>query len=417
MEVSSSPANDITMSDFSSSKEEESLLSDPQPWHQLVREGISRQAYHYSSPQTFSEIYELRERVEKKLIDDSDKFSDRHPESFIHLIFDNDELTMPGVAILATYLRKRKGLDNLFVCKSLEAFQKKLNEISRLEGNTRQALVLTDWPEVDEEQDLKDGEYGADIAHKLAVCIEKTGAQIKIVILDPMAYDDDDNEISPHLIFSAAKDLKYISLEGIGYPLWYIFHSSLNLKNTSIYYSAIHRQNTFTGCETFALEDGIAFLRDPHFFDNIRTKRLLFKEGEAELRLHKINSLPPAFMWGAQSLTLLRAYVQENEKTQDPKQLQAIETLKRKVESHLIEVNGKLQNHYNNQKSLKYHLIADASLEKIPTKKLQQIINETLLTTPRLPLAEDKFPQTLSDLHQWRPVTIIEEDRELPQQA
>jgi hypothetical protein len=94
-------------------------------------------------------------------------------------------------------------------------------------------------------------------------------------------------------------------------------------------------------------------------------------------------------------------------KSQDPKEM---EDLKRKIEKHLVEVDGKLQNHYINQKSIKYHLITAASLEITPTMKLQQIIQQTLLTTPRFPLVEGQPPQTLSDLHYYNPIVITEQD-------
>jgi hypothetical protein len=402
MEITSSIPDTI---DLLPSREDEKSLTDPKPWHRLVREGISKEAYRYASPQTFSQVSEFRWNVEKKLEEDAEKLSDRHPEAFVKQILDDDELTMQGLAILAAYVRRTKGLDNIFVCKSLEAFQKKLDEIGRLEGNIRLSMVLTDWPEVDDEHDKKDGEYGADIIHKLAVCVEKTGAQVKIAILDPLAADEDD--ISPFKVLSSAKDLQYVEIDGVAYLLWYIYHSSLDMKNTSVYYSTIRRQHTYTGCETFAFNDAIAFQRNPRFFDHLRAKRLRISEGEAELKLYKIESLPPAFMRGAQSLRLLKEYVEEREKSQDPEILQNIATLKRKVETHLVEVDGKLQNHSNNQKSIKFHLIAANSLGMISTEELQKIIKETLLTTPRLPLGSG--PQTLSDLHLCRPKITIEE--------
>jgi hypothetical protein len=407
MEITSSIPD---ASDLLPSREDEKSLTDPKPWHRLVREKISKEAYRYISPQTYSQIDEFRWNVEKKLVDDSEKLSDRHPEAFVKQILDDDELTMQGLAILAAYIRRTKGLDNIFVCKSLEAFQKKLDEIGRLEGNIRLSMVLTDWPEVQDEHDKKDGEYGADITHKLAVCIEKTGSQVKIVILDPMSAHEDD--ISPVKVLSTAKDLKYVDIEGVDYLLWYIYHSSLDMKNTSVYFSTIRRQRTYTGCETFAFNDAIAFQRNPRFFDHIRTKKLRITEGEAELKLYKIESLPPAFMRGAQSLRLLKEYVEEREKSQDPETLQNIATLKRKVETHLVEVDGKLQNHSNNQKSIKFHLIAANSLGMISTEELQKIIKETLLTTPRLALANG--PQTLSDLHLCKPKISIEEIDEPP---
>jgi hypothetical protein len=376
----------------------------PKPWHQIVRDAIMEQISYYYSPQRSKER-PIRSEVEQKIVADCQKLSEKHPKTFIDQIFDYDELNMAGVAIIASYLRQKKGLNNLFVCKSQEAFQKKLDEISRLKGDTRVALVMSDWPEVDEDDDKKDGEYGAVTVHKIAICIEKTGPQIKIAILDPMA--DKEYVISPFQVLAPPKDLKYIILDGIGYPLWYIFHSSLNMKNTSIYYSPIKRQRTFNGCETFALTDGVAFLRDPQFFEKVQTKTVLIQEKGLQLKLHRIESLPPAFMAGTQSLKLLDDYYEKNLKSQDPKEM---EELKRKVKKNLVEVNGKLQNHYNDKKSIKYHLITIAALEAISTNELQQSVRETLLTIPRLPSSKGQPPLTLSDLHYYNPIVITEQD-------
>jgi hypothetical protein len=150
---------------------------------------------------------------------------------------------------------------------------------------------------------------------------------------------------------------------------------------------------------------GSNFLRDLIFCDSLQTKRLLFTEGKAQLRLHKITSLPPAFMRGTQSLKLLKKYYKKNKK------LPTIETLKKEVKKHLVKVDGKIQNHAIAQKSIKYHLITAAALKHIPTNKLQRIIHTTLLTAPRLSLVEDQ-PQTLSDLHLCKHEIIIENDPE-----
>lgn len=378
---------------FSSDENDLSL----QPWQELVRHGIQKQAYHYTSPQTYSSVDDFRENVEKKVAADAEKSLDRHPKVLVHQIFQKDQLAMSGIAILATYLRVKKGIDNLFVCKSLEAFQKKLDEISCLKKDIRLALVMTDWPEIKEEQAQEDEEYRSALAHKLVVCLEKKGPQIKIGILDPMGIDDDD--ISPARILASASDLKFALMSGIDAILWYIYHSSLNMEQTSVYYSKVRRQKTLTGCETFALTDGLSFLRDPHFFENLRAQRLLFKEGKAELKLYKIKLLPPDFMCGTQSLKLLKKYTQKNPTLPS--------LFHQKIAKHLVEVDGKLQNHSINHKSMKYHLIVAAALEKITTKGLQQIIHETLLTTPRLPLGN--APQTLSDIHHFKPDVMIEE--------
>ena len=371
------------------------------PWYQVVRDAISKQAYRHSSPQIYCED-PLRRSLEDKILAEREKLSKKHSKTFVSQVFEGDE-NMPGVAIVAAYLRQRKTVDNLFVCKSHEAFQQKLEEVSRLEGNVRLALIMPNSPEQHEMYDKKDGEYGANSTHKFAICIEKTGPRMKIAILDPRVYEKE--VISPMLVHAPLKTIKYVELNGLGYALWGIFHSSLDMNNTSVYYSSVKRQRIFSGCETFALYDGVAFLNDPHFFEKAQVKKITLQEEDLQLKLNKIVTLPPAFMVGTQSLKQLNDYY-KNAEQQDPK---AMEELKRKVEKHLIEVNGTQQNHYIEQKSIKHHLLTLAALELLPTEELRQIIQEPLLTASRLPLTEGQAPKMLSDLHYYDSVKIIEQ--------
>jgi hypothetical protein len=373
------------------------------PWYQVIRNAISKQAYCHSSPQSY-DIDLLRSNLEDKISAERETLSKKHSEAFVSQIFEDDELNMPGVAIVAAYLRQRKTVNNLFVCKSHEAFQQKLEEVSRLEGNVRLALIMPESPEQFEEDDKKDGEYGADSFHKFAICIEKTGPVMKIALLDSIVSKKE--VISPLMVHAPLKFINYVPLDGLNYALWEIFHSSLDMNNTFVYYSSVKRQRAGSGCETFALYDGLAFLNDPHFFEKAQARKTVLKEEDLQLKLNKIVTLPPAFMVGTQSLKQLNAYY-KNAEHQDPK---AMEELKRKVEKHLIEVNGTLQNHYNEQKSIKHHLLTLTALELLSTTELQQILREPLLTVPRLPRTEGQIPKTLSDLHYYNPVTVIEEE-------
>jgi len=371
------------------------------PWYQVVRDAISKQAYCHSSPQSF---YEIRSNLEDKISAERETLSKKHSETFINQIFEDEEMNMPAVAIVAAYLRQRKTVNNLFVCKSHEAFQKKLEEINHLEGNARLALIMPASPEQYEGDDKKDGEYGADSFHKFAICIEKTGPVMKIAILDPLVSKKE--MISPLMVHAPLKIINYAPLDGLNYALWEIFHSSLDMNNTSVYYSSVKRQRAGTGCETFALNDGVAFLNDPHFFEKAQVKKITLQEEDLQLKLNKIVTLPPAFMVGTQSLKQLNDYY-KNAGQQDPK---AMEELKGKVEKHSIEINGILQNHYIEQKSVKHHLLALAALELLSTEELRQIIREPLLTASRLPLTEGQMPEMISDLHYYNPVTVIEQE-------
>lgn len=370
-------------------------------WQELIRNQISSRTYRYTSPQREEKLEKRQAMIVDKFKTKADEFSQKHPHLPMRM-FQDDTFSMPAVAVLATYLEAKKGVTNLFVCKSHEAFQKKLTDIVRYMGNIRVAMVVTDWAEVSKSDDPKDGDYGTDATHKLAVCVEKKGEKIKIAILDPLGTHK--SEISPGKALASAESLRYADLGGLDYLLWAICHSGLNLQETTLYYSKVERQNTLFACETFALRDGIAFLKDPNFFDHLETQKLLFKEGKAALTLFKIKSLPPAFMQGAQSVKLLNKYSNGDH---DPEELKA---LNEKVSKHFIEVSGKNQNHTFNQKSMKYMLLVTAALEVLPPEQLQAIVRRTLLTAPRVPLAEDLTIRTLSDIPSCKTEVIIKKE-------
>ncbi|HEX2579110.1 MAG TPA: hypothetical protein VHK67_01740, partial [Rhabdochlamydiaceae bacterium] len=282
---------------------------------------LNNQLYRYYPE---GELISLVDNSMERALAERETLSKKHFEAFVSQIFEDDELNMPGVAIVAAYLRQRKTVNNLFVCKSHEAFQQKLEEVSRLEGNVRLALIMPESPEQFEEDDKKDGEYGADSFHKFAICIEKTGPVMKIALLDSIVSKKE--VISPLMVHAPLKFINYVPLDGLSYALWEIFHSSLDMNNTFVYYSSVKRQRAGSGCETFALYDGLAFLNDPHFFEKAQARKTVLKEEDLQLKLNKIVTLPPAFMVGTQSLKQLNAYY-KNAEHQDPK---AMEELKRK---------------------------------------------------------------------------------------
>ena len=242
------------------------------PWHLRLSGQISSDSYRYSSPQKMYELEALYNKVQEGYGEKAEEFHKNHPE--IPQLYQDDSLTMSTIAIMAAYLKARKGIDNLFICKSLEAFQTKLNEVGKSEGDIRLALIMADCPETKDADDPKDGEYGIDPGHKVSVCIEKKGSKIKLALLDPLGIEED--EFSPKLVQASADQLKFCDDEDAGSNIlfWYIYHSGLNLKETSIYYSPIERQKTEVACETFALKDGIDFLQDPEFFQHLKANRL-----------------------------------------------------------------------------------------------------------------------------------------------
>lgn len=392
-------------------------LSPPPAWHEKIRATIPREDYFYGPKLDSKRTKVIREEFDEKIIDECKNLEEESKTPHVKTVFDDDSLKMPGVAILAAYLRRKKGLDNLFVCKSLEAFQAKLNEISQWKGNIRIAFVLPCGPE-DRTDD--DEEYDGDAGHKIALCLEKVGDSIKIVLLDSLGSNPRD--YNPIIAKSPAEHLQ----ESPGDDtviLWYIFHSQLDWNKTEFYYSFGSRQETGYCYETFALKDAISFLQDPQFFDKIKKSKVVIEAPARNIRiqLQQIDQLPPAFMKGTQDNAALEDYIQhypqvntsEGSKS-DPEKLQQLLRLKKTIEKHTIqiekikeeEVKIKTQNHYINHHSMKYHLIALNALKMTAPEELQKIISETLLTVPRPVMKEGEPPHTLSDLARWNTLTF-----------
>ncbi|MBP7074227.1 MAG: hypothetical protein KBA81_02455 [Rhabdochlamydiaceae bacterium] len=346
---------------------------------------ISVESYKYGPRLTFVQYNNIIEQNIEHLNHSRSEAAKIQGEKFIASVLDDEIcMQMPGVAIIGTYLRRKHGLANLFVCASMEAFQNKLNEISRMKGNIRMAMIVPGW--------TMPGSTKVEAEHKIPICVEKIGHEVKIAFLDSLGCDPSDEIDS---FYQNANDLE----EGLETVLHYIHNSSLDKKNTQVYCCSVDRQRQDFGCETFSLKDAVSFLRDPHFFDKIVTTPLQVESKNNQMTFFEIHLLPPSFMKGTQSFKKLDCYfimypiTQASEELKDDPELQQeIAKVKQSINNHIIHIsyendptkNGtEIQNHYNQHRSLKYHLILLNALKSTPAKELQAIISETLLETRR----------------------------------
>ncbi len=285
-----------------------------------------------------------------------------HSNQFLN----NMILQMPGVSILATYLRDKHHLNGLYVCSSFEAFQKKLEEMSQMPGDSRCAWII-------------DATLDTESSHKITVCFEKKGDSFKIAILDALGNSPED--FSPTIATASAEWIKKHVAEfhrlpyGL-YVLWYIYHSIIDLKQAQIYFSSVERQHSTFGCDTFSLRDAKTYLKSPDFFDTIQVEDCIVSHKGQELELSEIKVLPPLFMKGAQSLRLLD------------------ESLKTSLADHISEG----VNHYTTQRTIKYYLIVLEALRLLTAEKIRSLMSKTLITAQRPPVSRDQFPLTLNDI-------------------
>lgn len=348
---------------------------------------ISAESYKYGPRLTSMQYDNLIKQNIAHLNHSRNEAAKVQGEKFIASVLDDEIcMQMPGVAIIGTYLRRKHGLANLFVCASMEAFQNKLNEISRMKGNIRMAMIVPGW--------TTPGSRTVNAEHKILVCIEKVGSKVNIAILDSIECDPYEELGSSN---QKARDIQEEC--GLQIIQYYIQNSTLDKKNTQVYFSIIARQEQPFGCETFALKDAVSFLRDPLFFNKI-ARPLTDKSRSNRLIYFVIEQLPPPFMKGTQSFKKLARYFIEYPITQaseelkdDPELQQEIAKVKQSIDKHTIYVSYEnelagsnqeiKQNHYNQHRSLKYHLILLNALKSTPAKELQAIISETLLETRR----------------------------------
>lgn len=297
-------------------------------------------------------------------------------------------LNMPAVALIATYLKEKKGLDGLYVCSSLEAFRDQLSLLSEMKDGEKKAFIIAARPWSEHFNDIPDTQ------HKVSICVEKIKGRLHIAVLNSQPHPGD-RQIT--LFKKSVEDIrngKGISLTGVIF--WYIFQSNLNLENVELYYSMVPRERQY-GCETYALKDSITFLKGSDFF---KKSKFFDFMGHKEIGL-----LPPEFMKGTQSISELEHYRKDHSELANTpfshsknNKPCAEWNIQECLKAHTVSVNGKDQNHYISQRSFKYHLIAIELLKTMSTEELVKAIKKSLVE-PLVPYQWDpKNPKTLNDL-------------------
>lgn len=280
---------------------------------------------------------------------------------------------MPGIALLASYLSEKKQLKGLYVCATLPAFSHKLKEISESPANCRCAFIVPccnpgfpiDFPQ-----------------HKTTICVEKEHGRLSIALLEPIIspsnLEIDPTKLSTNLWEGNDTADGFISKE-------LIFRAIMNAcRNTPCQTRFTHSQvprEKHYGCETFALRDSIAFLRDKTFFQRIVCSKDIVHL-DSRHTLEAIILLPPEYMIGTQSAKTLQAYKQQIPASLFHQRIpgkRKAKSLQQYLDQHRIVVAGKEQNHYMTKKCFKYLLFVIEALETLPKTKVQALINKSLI--------------------------------------
>lgn len=326
------------------------------------------------------EVDKVCERYKKTLFSKNSILTGEKSQAFdkpmgtVYVIPKEFGLWMPGVAILATYLSEKKQLNGLYVCQTVEAFSRKIRDLALHPEDQRCALIVA-------------ASSGKDIPnfpqHKVTVCVEKKAGTLSVALLDciPILSNQhvDPDNLTDQLWYGIEDEYGFNTQELI-YRAILKGCGDVNIPKRFLH-SQVEREKCY-GCEAFALMDGVAFLNDKYFFSKV-----VCSPNKVQLNPHHqlevITQLPPEFMLGVQSSTI----IQEYQKTVRPYILQKklLGKMKAKnffdyIETHKIQVGPKTQNHYITKKYYKYQRFVIETLETLPFKKVQQIVNQTLLT-------------------------------------
>lgn len=255
-------------------------------------------------------------------------------------------LFMPGVAMIATHLKQKRGLENLFVCATREALRAKIEEILVNPEDQRSALITC--------SSINNGEDCP--MHKMTIGIEKKDGELQIAVLDSMGNDS--------YSYSVISDILEVCDGASCDP--------------TVFLSMIRREAAGYGCGVFALQDAVSFLQSKQFFQQIDFKRANTYRGH---EIKGISTLPPAFMIGTQSLREIEAYerVEGLDVFKQPLEGRK-KTLGEYLQCNILVEGGKEQNHYITKKTLQYQQFITAALKELTTEELKNMINSTLLT-------------------------------------
>lgn len=287
-------------------------------------------------------------------------------------------LWMPGVALLAAHLKNKKNLINLYVAQNLEAFAVALKAQLIAQNNLRAVYIVSpsfswcplpiNFPQ-----------------HKVALGIEKTDLSIRMAILDSMPIGRQKSIDPQNLIFQQDLWEGYGESDKFNAPELIcraFLKASQGLEfNKEIYHSRVVRQKK-GGCSIFALKDGISFLQNPSFFQEIEYDK---NTGIAthNVSIYTISSLPIIHLLATQSLEDLFSYLSNKLENKMPIFLIKGKSIQEWLEKYLLEKNkdnvqnDKL-NYYTTKKEIKYYTYVVDSLKSDPQKS-KQLIDSTLL--------------------------------------
>lgn len=361
-------------------------------------------------------------------------------------------LSIEGIAVLATYLKHKKSLPNLYVCKTREALSFHLQQLSKSPEDCKMAFIVPTCnydPLSTEDPPILFPYEQVETQHIVTIGIEKIGMQMHVVFFEPLGLAA--SVLQPDIILAQIEELKDKNVDFDNALFWYVMHSELP-KDTAIYITKTKRQHAGNGCETFALRDAALFLLCQDFFVISGTKHLRVQSAISgkEMQVKELVSLPPEFMKSTQSMQAIWDYMNENPylASRPYTYRKGSQILREAVGKHSVSIaptsrstiplpllptqgisfsveksdqtgtvlpitNKEIQvtqekgqpsfNDYNNERSRKYKALLVRVSEIFSLTIIQQILSCSLLSAPA---RSDSTIRTLNDLRLLQPEII-----------
>lgn len=282
-------------------------------------------------------------------------------------------LWMPGVALVASYLSEKKKLKGLHVCENLESLSEQIQKIQLNPSDQKYAFVVGTV--------LSQNHFEPNFPqHKVTVCIEKKDGKLNIALLDSEPIPGINKEISPDHLKGKLWEGHFNSQE-IVYRAILAACKKTNCQ-ARLLHSQVLREISY-GCEVFALQDGIAFLRDPEFFNRIKCSKNKTVKIDEKYEIEAIDFLPPEYMIGSQSSKIIEDYKKQGGQFDKilPGKKKSLQNYLDAYQLEGIDNYGKKkkQNHYITNKIFKYLNFALLSLKHSSPSAVDEIINKTLI--------------------------------------
>jgi hypothetical protein len=275
-------------------------------------------------------------------------------------------LHMRGVALVVSHLCQKYGFKDFYVCETLEGFAKKLDEFI-LDPAVRGAFIVPCFSS------------GSQIGfkpnfpqHKASVLVDKSDG-IKIVVLDPQT----NGVIRPEKIegnndiWQGWEKAESFNAEEIVFRA--LLKASLP-KESQLFFGEKQREYVY-GCASFAIQDALAFLRNPAFFAKITLSgEPLQLNG---LSLQKISVLPCAFLIGMQSVKRMGdalLFTESEELVVKTKEGQ-----EKNVNDYMSKYIVNKRNHYISVKSCRYNEIVLQMLKELTEEQIGQRLQAALV--------------------------------------